>query len=163
MDNDNRELFEDQSLEQDEVSEIDQYFDKYLTDDPTDLKPGEYNLEESMRRESTPTIQLVNKILLTALQENAKELRIIPLASEILVRSNQGAGFYNLLNTKLPLPLIEPLVNILRLNAGMEKLARNKPVVGKMRLLYQNTVQEAVVRTLPGPHGTSLSLSFRGA
>ncbi|BFM38691.1 hypothetical protein [Synechocystis sp. LKSZ1] len=161
MDSENLDFLEDPFLDQEAVSAIDNYFDQLLTDYPTGIKPGEYNLEASMGKDNVPTIQLVNNILFKALQKEAQELRIIPLKREILIRANQGTGFYELLNTKLPVLLIESIVNIIRLNAGMEKLAKNKPVVGKMLLIHKDTVKEVVIRTLPGTHGTSLSLSFQ--
>ena len=161
MENEDLELLGDEDSEVEELKTIDRYFDQYLKDNPANVKFIEYNLEQSIRGQNVPTIQLVNKFILKALQENATEIRIIPLKSGILVRFNQGSGFYKSFETELPLNLIEPIANIIRLNAGMEKLARNKPVVGKMLLIYHEKRKEVVIHTLPSTYGTSLSLSLK--
>jgi len=62
---------------------------------------------------------------------------------------------------KLLVNLIEPIANIIRLKAGMEKLARNKPVVGKMLLIYHEKRKEVVIHTLSSTYGTSLSLFLK--
>jgi len=161
MKNEDLKLLEDENPEIEELKTIDLYFDECLKDNPINVKFSEYNLDQSMQGENLPTITLVNKFILKALQENAKEIRLIPLQDGILVRFNQGLGFYKPFETNFPVKLIHPIANIIRLNAGMSMLARDKPVIGKMRLIYQDKRREVVIHTFPSTDGESLSLCFK--
>jgi len=160
------ELLEDENTEAEELKTIDRYFDQCFKDNPTNVKFSEYNLDQSIQGEQVPTIALVNYIYKKALQENVKEIRVIPLRSEILIRFNQGSGFYKpfekqTLRDRQTFCVIESIANIIRLNAGMEMLARNKPVVGNMLLIYFGKRKQVVIHTLPSTYGTSLSLSLK--
>ena len=154
-------LEEEDELEVEDLKTIDQYFDQRLKDSPINVKVSEYNLEQAMQGDNAPTISLANKFLLKAIQENVNEVRIMPLGSEMIVHFNQGEGFYKPFETNFAVKIIHPIVNIIRLNAGMGMLARDKPVIGKMRLIYQDKRKEVVIHTFPSTHGESLSLCFK--
>jgi type II secretory ATPase GspE/PulE/Tfp pilus assembly ATPase PilB-like protein len=141
-----------------EFQRVNQYFDEYLPDSVNPRKLNEnilYELDELYS--SPPIINIVNRILLKVVQEGVQEVRLIPLKNTISTRFNQGKGFYDGIG-RMPSGIVHSLVNRIRLMANMTLLARNKPVSGKMRLIYQDKTLDFIVHILPSTYGQSLYL-----
>lgn len=170
---------DDSHADQNLLKSIDRYFDQCAQTDTQGLKPVDYRFrlaepdiymkDESFtpRIDVAPVITFVNKVFSRILQHRAQEARLVPLSSQILIRFNRGAGFYEPFpQLQLPPHLMSALANRIRLVGGMALMARNQPVFGTIRLRSTTEAdpqeQQSVflIYTYPSPHGESMLLKI---
>jgi type II secretory ATPase GspE/PulE/Tfp pilus assembly ATPase PilB-like protein len=170
---------QDKQADQTTLKRVDQYFNqcslaktkvpKSTTDYPVypiRLLDPDINLEdawESLRSPPVaPIVEFVNKILSRAIQQRTQEVRLVPLSTRTLIRFNRGNSFYKPFESPFPQVIMGAMANRIRLIAGMTLMARNKPVMGKIRLRFQEDQQEkqsiVIVYTCPSTYGESLML-----
>jgi|GEM_PF-3832963 type II secretory ATPase GspE/PulE/Tfp pilus assembly ATPase PilB-like protein len=115
-----------------------------------------------------PIVEFVNKMLSMAIHQRTQEVRLVPLSTQTLIRFNRGNGFYKPFQSPFSSVIMGAIGNRIRLIAGMTLMARNKPVMGKIRLRLRDTqdtqdIQEdkqfmVIVYTYPSTYGESLML-----
>lgn len=176
LDDEDKNSQRDEQADQETLKSVDQFFEQCSLANTEVIKPTDYRIRlldpdiyikgeewESLCYPSvSPIIKFVNKILSRAIQQRTQEVRLVPLSTQTLIRFNRGQGFYEPFDPPFSQVIMGAVANRIRLIANMSLMARNKPVMGKIRLRFQEAEQDkqtiVIVYTYPSRYGESLML-----
>ena len=131
------------------VNNLDLKLEEAENDDANDL--GAVN-----DAQDAPVINLVNKILIKALQEGASDIHIEPQEDDLRVRYRKDGvltqGF------TLPKQIIAAVVARFKIMAELDIAERRLPQDGKIRRLFQSRKVDFRVSTLPSRYGEKVVL-----
>ena len=117
------------------------------TDD--DLSDGDAN--------QAPVINLVNKILAKALEEDASDIHIEPQENTLRIRFRKD-GVLNQAFPPLPKKIMPAAVARFKIMAELDIAERRLPQDGKIRRIYQGRKVDFRVNTLPSRYGEKVCL-----
>ena len=109
--------------------------------------------------EEAPIINLVNKILAKALQDNASDIHVEPQEEHVRVRFRKD-GVLTQPFPALPKKIVNAVVARFKIMADLDIAERRLPQDGKIRRLFRGRMVDFRVNILPSRHGETVVLKI---
>lgn len=136
-----------------DVSDIVEDLDSQLDDAPEE---NDGDLTSSNDANQAPIIQLVNKILIKAIQEGVSDIHIEPQELLLRVRLRKDGVLQEFF--KLPKHITNAVVARFKIMAELDIAERRLPQDGKIRRIFQGRNVDFRVNTLPSRYGEKVCL-----
>jgi type IV pilus assembly protein PilB len=118
----------------------------------------EADLEESLREaKAASIINLVNRILIKALQDGASDIHVEPQEEYVRVRMRRDGVLQQAFNP-LPSTIASPIIARFKIMADLDITERRKPQDGKIRRKFQGRNVDFRVSSLPSRYGEKIVL-----
>jgi type IV pilus assembly protein PilB len=112
------------------------------------------DLEKEMAAEDAPVVQLVNSILMEAIQRNASDVHMEPQKERLLVRFRIDGILHEV--KSIPKKFSAALTSRVKVASGMDIAERRRPQDGRMRLPYGSQVIDMRVNSLAVQFGEKI-------
>ena len=125
--------------------ELDESFESFAPPPPPD---GPDLVESANDRDTSPVIQLADRILVQALSRQASDIHIEPQEDGLHVRLRLDGVLQNTFET-LPAKVIPALTSRFKIMADLDIAERRQPQDGRIRRRYQGNTVDFRVSVLP--------------
>lgn len=115
------------------------------------------NLEEESNPSSAPVVNLINKILVKALNEGASDVHVEPLETNLRIRFRRDGILYQAIPA-LPKSLIPSVTSRFKILANLDISERRIPQDGRICWMFQGRKINFRVSTLPSRYGEKIVL-----
>ncbi len=103
---------------------------------------------------TAPTIRLVNSIIYRAYTENASDIHLEPMGSDMVIRMRIDGVLHNIIT--VPRELQMSVISRIKIMAQMDIAQKNIPQDGRINMTVQQTAMDLRVSTLPTIHGEKI-------
>jgi type IV pilus assembly protein PilB len=117
--------------------------------------PVAENLNRAPEQDESPSIGLVNKVLIMGMREKASEIHLEPEENKLVIRIRQGGNLRSLLDP-LPKKMITPIINRLKVMVGLDITQTKIPQKGRLRKSYNGNPVYFFIHTLPSFYGEKI-------
>ncbi|MEB3206669.1 MAG: GspE/PulE family protein, partial [Vampirovibrionales bacterium] len=125
----------------------------YASDDADTL------LQAELASESTPLVQLVNSLLIRAIDANASDIHIEPQQQRLLVRFRINGILHE--KESFPKKLSAPLVSRIKVASGMDIAERRRPQDGRMKIKVGVQEVDMRVSSMAVMHGEKIVIRIQ--
>lgn len=103
---------------------------------------------------AAPTIRLVNSIIQRAYTENASDIHLEPMGSQLMIRMRIDGTLRNIIT--IPRELQLPVISRIKIMAQMDIAQKNIPQDGRINITVQQEMLDLRVSTLPTIYGEKI-------